>query len=193
MKKKILCNKDGSVLLICLLILLVLTLIGIQALDTTDVELAITTNDRTYKEALNAADGGGYVAIKTISEALNNSESPSLPSTINYIANDGSVALNPPDPDTFYREIIGLDSYENEQDLAFSMSPSTEVCCDIKRLRVVNFAGGGAEFAASYSGVGASGPKGAYYRVSTNAEAPNGSCSRVDVTYIKALGVAGGL
>lgn len=195
MMRDIALNERGSVLLVSLLILLVLSLIGIQGLNTTDIELAITTNDRTYKEALNAADGGNYVAVKVVSQALNESTSPTLDllSTLNYIANDGTVDSNPPNPDSFYRELIGIDNYEAGADLRFPISPTTNASVDIQRLQVVNLAGGGAEFSSSYSGIGASGPKGAIYGVRTTATAPNNATSQVYVQYMKALGVAGGL
>lgn len=193
--KTIALNERGSVLLVSLLILLVLSLIGIQALNTTDIELAITTNDITYKEALNAAEGGNYVAVKVVSQALNESSSPTLDvlSTLDYIANDGSIDSNPPDPDTFYRELIGVDNYETGADLTFPVSPTANTSVDVQRLQVVNMAGGGAEFSSSYSGVGTSGPKGAIYGVRTTATAPNNATSQVYVQYMKALGVAGGL
>lgn len=195
MMRRIILNERGSVLLVSLLILLVLSLIGIQALNTTVIELAITTNDRTYKEALNAADGGNFVAIKVVSQALNESASPTLDalSTLEYIANDGTIDSNPPNPDSFYRELIGVDNYENGADLRFPISPTANASVDVQRLQVINMAGGGAEFASSYSGVGVSGPKGTIYGVRTTATAPNNATSRVYVQYMKALGVAGGL
>ena len=186
-------DERGFVLVACLLILMVVTLIGIQALDTTDIELVVTTNDRTYKEALNAADGGSYIAAKTVSEALNESESPVLPGTMSYIANDGTVDANPPADNAFYRELLGFDPYEPAADIAFTVSPTATATADVERLRAVNLAGGGAEFSASYSGVGASGPKGIYYGIRTQSNAPANSTSRVYVQYMKALGVAGGL
>lgn len=191
--KNLMGNEKGSVLLISLLILLVLSMLGLQALNTTDIELAVTTNDRTYKEALNAADGGSYVAIKVVSQALNDSSSPTLIAPLSYIANDGTTDSNPPNPDTFYNELLGVDSYETENDLAFPVSPTTTVVADVEALGVVNLAGGGAEFASSYSGVGASGPKGARYGVRVRSTAPNNSTAQVYVQYQKALGVAGGL
>lgn len=191
--KKTLTNENGSVLLISMLVLLILTIIGIQALDTTDIELSVAANDRTYKEALNAADGGSYVAIKVVSQALNESGSPTLTAPLTYIANDGSTDSNPPSPDTFYLELLGVNAYESENDLAFPVSPTTNAVADVEPLGVVNLAGGGAEFASSYSGVGASGPKGARYGIRVRTTAPNNSRAQVYVQYMKALGVAGGL
>ena len=55
-------NEDGSVLVVALLILVLLTIIGISAMSTTNVELKISGNEKSYKMALYAAEAArGYV------------------------------------------------------------------------------------------------------------------------------------
>ena len=55
-------NKDGSVMVVAILILALLTIIGISAMSTTNVELKISGNEKFYKLALYAAEAGrGYV------------------------------------------------------------------------------------------------------------------------------------
>ncbi len=55
---RILGNDTGSALIIALLILLVLTLLGINAINTTTFETAISGNERARLEAFYAADAG---------------------------------------------------------------------------------------------------------------------------------------
>ncbi len=56
-------NEDGSVMVVSILILALLTIIGIAAMSTTNVELKISSNEKSYKMALYAAEAArGYVA-----------------------------------------------------------------------------------------------------------------------------------
>jgi hypothetical protein len=55
-------NEDGSVMVVAILILALLTIIGIAAMSTTNVELKISGNEKSYKMALYAAEAArGYV------------------------------------------------------------------------------------------------------------------------------------
>ena len=56
-------NEGGSVMVVAILILALLTIIGIAAMSTTNVELKISGNEKSYKMALYAAEAArGYVA-----------------------------------------------------------------------------------------------------------------------------------
>jgi len=56
-------NEKGSVMVVAILILALLTIIGIAAMSTTNVELKISGNEKSYKMALYAAEAArGYVA-----------------------------------------------------------------------------------------------------------------------------------
>jgi len=55
-------NEGGSVMVVAILILVLLTIIGIAAMNTTNVELKISGNEKSYKMALYAAEAArGYV------------------------------------------------------------------------------------------------------------------------------------
>jgi hypothetical protein len=55
-------NEDGSVLVIALIMLAVLTLMGVVITRTSDIELQITGNEKFYKMAFFAAEAArGYV------------------------------------------------------------------------------------------------------------------------------------
>jgi Tfp pilus assembly protein PilX len=180
--KKRLMNENGSVLLISMLVLVLLTLLGIVALDTTDIELRVTTNDRTYKEAFHAADGAGMAAVKVVRNSLDSSEGLTLPS-ISYAESAAD----------FYGELTGTAASDDAVDLSFNVSDTTQVGVDVQLINVVSIAGGGTEFAAGYSSSSTSGSTGMRYAVETEATAPNNSTSTVYLEYLKVLNTPGGL
>ena len=47
-------NEEGAVLVLCLITLVVLTLIGVSMMTTSRLEVEISGNDKTYKEAFYA-------------------------------------------------------------------------------------------------------------------------------------------
>ncbi len=174
-------DQKGSVLLISMLVLMVLTLLGIVALDTTDLELMISANERSYKDAFNAADGGGLAAIKVLRNTLDESAGLSTLTDITYTES----------ADDFYSEALGTADQDDAADISFVVGNNIDVQADVQLLRVVNMAGGGAEFAAGYSGVGANGPKGMRYGIRTTSD--SNTSSTIYVEYLKVLGTPGGL
>ena len=58
-------NEDGSVMVVAILILALLTIIGIAAMSTTNVELKISGNEKSYKMALYAAEAARGYVVKT--------------------------------------------------------------------------------------------------------------------------------
>jgi len=67
--QKILKNEKGSVIIFALMILVLLTLIGISATKTTNVELQIAGNETAYKKALYNADAGISYALVSLDES----------------------------------------------------------------------------------------------------------------------------
>lgn len=65
------CNSDGGfVLVVTMLILVVLTLIGISATRTTNIELQIAGNEKWSQEAFYKSDGGLEAGIELIEQNL---------------------------------------------------------------------------------------------------------------------------
>jgi len=58
-------NEDGSVMVVAILMLALLTIIGIAAMSTTNVELKISGNEKSYKMALYAAEAARGYVVKT--------------------------------------------------------------------------------------------------------------------------------
>ena len=64
-------NEKGSTLLISVLILLLLTIIGIAATNTSTIEILISGNDKLHKMAFHQADGGAEVGIELVEQNIN--------------------------------------------------------------------------------------------------------------------------
>lgn len=59
-------NQEGFILVLCMLIMVVLTVIGIAATRNTTVELQIAGNDKIYAEDLYLAEGNAYEAARRL-------------------------------------------------------------------------------------------------------------------------------
>ena len=59
-------NEDGSIMVIALLIMAVLTILGISAIDTSNVEIQIAGNDRIYKDNFYKAEAASVAAAQTL-------------------------------------------------------------------------------------------------------------------------------
>jgi hypothetical protein len=144
--KHILQNESGSVTMIAaLLILVMLTIIGLTAMDTTTVEMAVAANDQLSKIAFYNADAGVYGTPKIVSTIINTSdEVPVGPGTdavgIQYLDTvNGQTDL--------FRQVMGYDPYDGgTRELDLGAAFNTTI--DVERVRQQIIAGGGAEFAS---------------------------------------------
>ena len=59
-------NSNGGVTVAALLILVVLTIIGISSISTSNMEVQIATNDKVHKMAFYAADGGAELGTELL-------------------------------------------------------------------------------------------------------------------------------
>jgi Tfp pilus assembly protein PilX len=71
MERNILREEKGVVLIIALLMMLVLTLIGISSIGTTNFETSISGNERVRMDAFYAAEAGIQVAINQVPDNMN--------------------------------------------------------------------------------------------------------------------------
>ena len=65
---KILLNRDGSTLILSLLVLMVLSIIGISAMTSSRVEVTIAGNDRVYRRDFYVAESGWKQAVTDVFE-----------------------------------------------------------------------------------------------------------------------------
>jgi Tfp pilus assembly protein PilX len=71
MKKKQFLNKeDGSITVLALILLVLLTLLGIAVTTTSSIEVQIAGNDDRYKKALYEADGGTEVGFEMLEQNI---------------------------------------------------------------------------------------------------------------------------
>ncbi len=74
-------SEKGSILIFTLLVMLILTVIGLAASTTTEIELKITTNDTLTKKAFSSADAGISYAVSKSSLYGDSNIDPAAPVT----------------------------------------------------------------------------------------------------------------
>lgn len=186
-------DEQGSVLIVALLILVLLTVIGISATTTTNIETQISGNDKFHKIAFYNADSGIFPTAKVISSIVDNQAEPTVAdlSPIKYVTNEGDEGK---DGTTLLDEIMGYDPHESEPDIKFTLD-GYDVKVDINRTGVRSIAGGGVEFASGAEGigVGSAGGIAVFYNLDSTGNGPANSQSNIAADYRKVVGVPGGL
>lgn len=179
-------RQRGSVMVVALIILALLTIIGISATTTSEIDIQIAGNMKAYEIAFHHADSGVYSTPKVISACLDTGTQPDLPSATYFESVSGTSE--------FYREVMGYKEYDTDRDIGFTLS-GYPVKVDVKRTGQKNLAGGGVEFASGAEGAGAgsSGGVAVFYALDSLGEGPNSARSNVVAQYRKVLGVSGGL
>ena len=61
-------NEEGSVMLIALLIMAILTILGISAIDTSNLEIQIAANEMTYKDNFYKAEAAVSAGAQTLED-----------------------------------------------------------------------------------------------------------------------------
>ncbi len=182
-------NEQGSVLVVALVILVLLTIIGISATTTTNIETQIAGNDKFQKIAFYIADGGIPATAKVITAIIDAGDEPDdLGSAVTYLGEDGSLL----DKVMGYNEITDTD----DPDVRFTIGPVNETNVDLHRTRTEILAGGGVEFAAGSEGVGAGAAGGGvaiFYNIGSEGSGPSNSRSNIIADYRKVVGIVGGL
>jgi Tfp pilus assembly protein PilX len=176
-------SERGSVLIVALFILVILTLLGIMATTTTETEIHIAGNEKFHKIAFQNADSGVYSSPKVISAAFDAGAAPTW-AGVTYLA----------PANTFYREIMGFDPHDAAPDIAFILG-GYDITVDVNRVGQEIIPGGSAEFGSGAEGVGSgsSGGVGILYDIDSLGEGPSAALSNVDAMYRKVIGTAGGL
>ncbi len=68
--KQMISNEDGSVVFVAIVILILLTLMGISATNTSTIEVLIAGNENLHKEAFYFADGSTDVGLELLEQNL---------------------------------------------------------------------------------------------------------------------------
>jgi len=181
-------GEQGSVMVVALVILVLLTIIGISATTTTNIETQIAGNEKVQKIAFYAADSGVPTSAKLISNMIDSQTQPTL-AAVTYTAVEDVT-------DPLLRQVMGYDDYDDgSRDVTFTFG-NTRARADIERTRTEFLAGGGVEFASGAEGVGggaAGGGVAVFYDIDSLGEGPSNSQSNIVAGYRKVVGVAGGL
>jgi hypothetical protein len=175
--------EEGSVLIVALFILVILTLLGILATTTTETEIHIAGNEKFHKIAFQNADSGVYSTPKVISGAFDGGAAPAW-AGVTYLDT----------PDTFYNEIMGFDAHDPAPDIQFVLG-GHNIDVDVDRVGQEIIPGGSAEFASGAEGIGSgsAGGVGILYDMDSLGEGPSAALSNVGAVYRKVIGTAGGL
>jgi hypothetical protein len=176
-------SEKGSVMVVALLVLIILTIIGIGANNTTSTDIQIAANEKFHKVAFYNADAGVYGTPKIVSSAIDGGANPT---------GTGFTYLDA-GTDAFFRELMGYDSDDSTTDLSFSLGGES-IAVDVQRDRAEPLAGGGAEFAAGAEGVGSGSAGGfaVYFDLDSFGSGPRNAMSNIGAEYRK-VNVPGGL
>lgn len=178
-------NENGSALTVVLFVLTLITLLGITAINTSNVELQIASNDQFVKMAFYNADNALYGTAKLISMSVNERGS--------IAAGPGTHASGIAYAQTkshFYRQVAGFADYDaGDPDVDFNAG-GINATADVRRLGQRYAYGGGAEFAAE--GVAAS-TLVVDYEINATGISDHGATSELSATYRKVVGMPGGL
>jgi hypothetical protein len=77
-KTRVLKNENGSILVIALIMLVLLTILGISATTTSNVELQIANNERNYKRAFFIANAAIEQTRAILAQGLNNTQGQAI-------------------------------------------------------------------------------------------------------------------
>jgi hypothetical protein len=171
-------------MVVALVMLVLLTLIGISATTTSEIEIQTAGSHKFFNTAFYNADSGIYTTPKVISRSVDAGEQPDL-SQITYLESA---------PGDFYSEIMGYKAHDEERDLSFALG-GQDVEMDVERTGQRHLVGGGVQFASGAEGVGAgsSGSVAVFYTMDSLGEGPGSARSNLEAVYRKVLGIAGGL
>lgn len=135
-------NQNGSVMVVAIMVLTMVTLIGISASRTSQIESRIAANDQFYWIAFYNAESGLNTAPALISQAISDGSDPGpgLCPGISYLPVGSYKA------DSFYRQLAGFDPY-NGQAKEIGLNPAgINAQVDIQRAKQVYMAGNNAAF-----------------------------------------------
>lgn len=163
-------NQRGAILITMLLLMVIVTLLGVIAINTSTIDIQITGHSKRAALALQGAEAGIDLSIPIIESTLSmgqlSTSTAMVSTTITFPTfPDGSVptaGLNTTSAPNLGTEITGGANYPNDNDsptlntdLSITNLNGVGVNVDIDRFYSYALPGGSIEFAAGYEGVGA--------------------------------------
>ena len=153
-------KKDGYILITVLLLLLVLTILGMVAINTSTVENILSGNIRLRESNLSKADAGVDISAKVVERTVRDNTTTGFGTLIKDTGLPDELRVNAFDTDS--RDV------DEERDLQFTVG-GLAVNIDIDKMYSKYIGGTAIEFAAGYEGAGKSGGSGFYtfYRINS--------------------------
>ena len=157
-------DNDGFILITVLLLLLVLTIVGIAAINTSTIENVLSGNIRLRERNISKADAGAEISSGLIERALREAD-------IVGFSNIVSPTFISTSPNYLPTELRATAFDTDTQDTAFTVD-SQNVTVDIDKMYSKWIGGTAIEFAAGYDGAGKSAGTGFYtfYRINSTGE-----------------------
>ena len=155
-------DNDGYILITVLLLLLVLTILGMAAINTSTVENVLSGNVRLRERNLSKADAGVELSSGLIERSVRESD-------ITGFTNIVSPTFASTSDDYLPNELRATAFDTDTQDLAFTVD-SQNVTVDIDKMYSKWIGGTAIEFAAGYEGAGKSAGSGFYTFYRINAQ-----------------------
>ncbi len=156
-------DNNGYILVTVLLLLLVLTVIGMSAIGTSNVENMLSGNIRLRERNLSRADAGTEISTAVIERTVREQD-------IQGFANIINPTFAATNPDYLPTELRSSPFDSDTQDVAFTVDAQT-VGVDIDKMYTKWIGGTAIEFASGYEGLGKSGGSGfyAFYRINSTS------------------------
>lgn len=157
-------NEKGAILITMLLLMVIVTLLGVIAINTSTIDIQITGHSKREALALQGAEAGIDLSIPIIESTLAmgqlSTSSATVSTTIPSFASGAGGSLDAADTVTLGTEITGGTNYYTDTpssgtDLSITNLNGVGVNVDIDRFYSYALPGGSLEFAAGYEGVGA--------------------------------------
>lgn len=158
-------NEKGAILITMLLLMVIVTLLGVIAINTSTIDIQITGHSKRGALALQGAEAGIDLGIPIIESTLAmgqlSTSSATVSTAITFPSGSGTTAnLDAADAVTLGTEITGGTNYHTDSpssgtDLSITNLNGVGVNVDIDRFYSYALPGGSLEFAAGYEGVGA--------------------------------------
>ncbi len=179
-------DENGSVIVVALFLMVIVSIIGVSATNISTVEVQIASNDHYRRIGFFNSDSGPYSVPKLISRAINTSGTQ-------LDTNFGFAYVAPADATSVYRQILGYAAYNPADDISIAgTQANTGTQVDIQRLRADTTIGGGGEFGAANEGIGAV-SSAVYYSLNSTGTGPRASITNINGRYRKVVDMPGGL
>jgi hypothetical protein len=160
-------NEQGFVLVLALFMLVVCTIIGIAAMNTSITEIDIAGNEKVHKETSYQAEAGYAAPVAALYEKnaygtwADNEKFADLGSNEYVEMLDGAFLLEGRDDAPLYsgkwdKNNQAIDTVEDSPDISIRIKNKFNLDMDVDKVDVRYIAGGAVEFASGAEGVGVS-------------------------------------